>query len=119
MTIILPLFSGRLATSIAAHDIRSGRNAREDSFLFRQPPGHGKGVVIGDLNALDDLRLPLGSFRCRFLGTKPAPGALNLVRAGLQRLAGEGLRNDRRILRLDRDGLEGRLARLDDFDSNR
>ena len=44
---------------------------------------------------------------------KPAPSALDLVRAGLERLPGERLRDDRRILRLDGDGLEGGLARLD------
>ena len=39
-------------------------------------------------------------------------GALNLVRAGFQRLAGKSLRNHRRIFRLNGDGLERGLRGL-------
>ncbi len=54
--------------------------------------------------------LPALSFKCKILRNKARARALNLVRAGLDRLAGERLRNDRRIFRLNRDGLERRLA---------
>ena len=48
---------------------------------------------------------------------KPAPVALNLVRPGLERLAGQRLRDDRGILWLDGDRLEAGLARADDLDT--
>ena len=58
---------------------------------------------------------PCAVLQMQIFGNESRARALNLVRAGLDRLAGERLRNDRRILRLNRDGLERRLLRLDDF----
>ena len=46
---------------------------------------------------------------------KSSPGALDFVRTRLDRLASQGLGNHRRILRLDRDCLEGGLAGFDHF----
>ena len=46
---------------------------------------------------------------------KARAGALNLVRAGRQLVAGQCLRDHRRVGRLHRDGLKRRLARLDHF----
>ena len=51
----------------------------------------------------------------QILRNKSRARALNFVRAGLDRLSGKRLRNDRRIFRLNRDGLERRLLRLDHF----
>ena len=43
------------------------------------------------------------------------PRSLNFVRTRLKGLPGQALRNDRRILRLNCNGLEGRFARFDAF----
>jgi hypothetical protein len=60
---------------------------------------------------------PLLSFKWRFFGTKPAPVPWILCGPGLSGSPGERLRDDRRILRLNRDGLKDGFARLDDFDA--
>ena len=46
------------------------------------------------------------------LGNKSRACPLNLVWAGFERLAGQALRNHRRILGLDGNRFEGRFARL-------
>ena len=66
-----------------------------------------------------DLRIALAVLEMKILGDEPGARALNLVRAGLERLSGQALRNDRRILRLNGDGLKGRLARLDGLHATR
>ena len=88
-------------------DVRAGRNAGQDPFFQRQPPRRGKGVLVADRDdVVHDLQIEV-------LGHKARPRALNLVRTRLERFAIARLRDDRRILRLDRDGPERLLARLD------
>ena len=63
-------------------------------------------VIVNDL--VDDVRVQV-------LGDEAGADPLDLVTAGLERLALHLLRDDRRGDRLDRDRLEARLARLDDL----
>ena len=58
VTMSLPLFSGRLATSHRRPDVRAGADAGEDAFFLGEAARHGEGVVVGHLDALDDLRIP-------------------------------------------------------------
>src|SRR6266540_315939 len=106
---------GALGDFECGDDVRAGGNADEKALFLRQPAGHRKGVVVADLDALGDLRAAFLILQVKVFRHEPGAGALNFMGAGLDRLAREGLRNNRRILRLDGDGLEAGSAGMDDF----
>src|SRR5688572_13235234 len=95
--------------------VRARGNSDEQTFFLSEPTRHGERVVVAHLHALDDLRIPRAVFEVKILRDETRTRALNLVRTGLHWLTSERLRNNGRIFRLDRDGLEGSLLRLDDF----
>ena len=100
---VLPAFSGRSATWIAAASAAPGRDADEQALLGGGPAGplhRGLGVDVDDL---------VVDRRVEDLGDEVGADALDLVRAG--RAAVE----DRRLLRLDGDDLHVGLARLEDL----
>ena len=68
VTMSLPLFSGRLATSMAATDVRAGADAGEDAFFLGQAAGDGEGVIVGDLDALGDLQISRAILQMEILG---------------------------------------------------
>src|ERR1035437_8142715 len=70
-------------------------DARENAFFFGQPACHRKSIIVRHLNALDNLRMAFGIFQVKVLWNKSATEPLDLVWAGLERLAGECLGNDR------------------------
>ena len=96
-------------------NVSAGADATENTLLLGQSTGHGKGLIVCDLNALDDLGFSGGIFQVEVVGKKSGAGALDFMRAGLESLAGESLGDDRRILRFDSDGLERGLAGLEGF----
>src|ERR1035437_8613048 len=54
-------------------DVAAGRNARQDSFLERQPAGRRKSVLVADGdNLIHDLQIEV-------LGHEAGPGALKVV----------------------------------------
>jgi hypothetical protein len=84
VTMILPLFSGRRATSKAATTLGPSGNADQQPSSLAKPPGHGEGVVIGNLDALGDLGVGLWRPSNEgFLGTNPAPVPWILCGPGL------------------------------------
>ena len=95
MTSSLPLILRTLGDLDCRHDIRAGGNADEQTFFLRQPPRHRKRVVVGNLHAFDNLRIACAVLQMQILGHKSRARALNLVRAGLERLARQRLGNDR------------------------
>src|SRR5690606_35207217 len=79
---------------------RPGRNPDRNAFQPRYQARIGKGVLVGNR---DHLVIDL---RVEYPWRKAGPDALNLVRSRL------AARKDRRILRLDGDHMERRLAGL-------
>ena len=55
------------------------------------------------------------NLQMKIVRNKARPGSLNLVRTRFQRLALQGLQNDRRIFRLNRDRFKLRFPLFDDF----
>ena len=92
VTISLALVLRALGDFEGGHDVGAGGDADENAFLLREAAGHGEGVVVGDLDALGDLRVSRCVLEVEILRDEAGAGALDLVRAGLQRLAGERLR---------------------------
>src|SRR6266540_91420 len=96
-------------------DVCARRNSGENAFFLRETTRHCERVIVGDLDALDNLRVPLLISQVEVLRNKAGTGTLDLVRTRLDRLTGQGLGDYGRILWLDGDGLKGRFARLDEF----
>ena len=72
---VLPLFSGRLASWMAAQIGSAGGDADQHALLVADLLAGGKGVLVGDG---DDLIVDLG---VQHVGHKAGTDALNLVRA--------------------------------------
>src|SRR5205823_1202316 len=90
-------------------DRSAAADAAQDALLPRQPARHLEGRIVVDLDHLVD------DAKVQHAGNEAGADALDLVRAGLERLAVHLLRDDRAVRRLDGDRLEARLARLDDL----
>ena len=95
--------------------VGTGADADQNAFFLGETASHGEGFVIADLDALGDLNVSSAVFEMEIARNESGTGSLDLVRAGLHGLAGEGLIDDRGCLGLDGDGLEAGLARLEDF----
>src|SRR5262249_31449927 len=87
----------------------AGADAGENPFLARQKTAHHEGVVVLDLNHLVDV------VHVVVVGDEAGAEALNAVAPWYDRLPGLLLRDDRAGDWLDGDGLEARLALLDDL----
>ncbi len=96
-----------------SNDCRAGRDAAKNAFFLADTSRHGKRIVVGNFDGFSDLRIAVGIFQVEIVRNEPGARSLNLVRAGFEFFSGESLRNDRRIRRLDRNGLKLRLALLD------
>ena len=73
---VLPSFSGRLASSMAAHSGSAGGNTYQHALRAADQLAGGKGVLVGNG---DDLVIDLG---VQHVGDKARADALNLVRTG-------------------------------------
>ena len=90
-------------------DVGTGGDAGQDAFFEREASSGYEGVFVADGDdVVHDLQIQV-------CGNESGAGALNPVRAGLERHAVARLSDDRGVFRLDGDGLEGFLAELDDF----
>ncbi len=98
---VLPAFSGRLASSRAACTVAPGRDAGEDSLFGAEAAGHRD--RLGDVD-VDDLVVDLA---VEDRGHEVGADALDLVRAG-----GASV-EDRRLLGLDRHDAEAGLLLLE------
>src|SRR5579862_5461183 len=84
-------------------------DAAQHALFLGQAAGDLEGVVVLDLNDLVD------DPGVQDAGNEAGADALDAMGRGSHRLAGHLLRDDRAVDRLDGDGLEARLALLDDL----
>jgi hypothetical protein len=74
VTMSLPVLRALRDSRCAATDVRTSADADEDAFLLRETACHGESVVVADLDALGDLRIPGRVLQVKVgFGTNPAP----------------------------------------------
>ncbi len=75
-------------------DIGTCANANKQALLGSKAACHCKGIVVADLNALDDLGIPGSVLEVQILRHKPGASSLNFVRARLNGFTGKSLIDD-------------------------
>ncbi len=105
-TISLPAFSVFGCDLDGREGGRAARDAAEHPLLASQPAGCLERILVADRDHVVDDR------DVEHVGDESRTDALNLVRAGPERLLSPQLADHRRVDRLDRDDLNRRLAAL-------
>ena len=98
---VLPSFSGRFASRTAT------ATAAPQEMPERMPSSRGEAARVLDRLVVGDLLDGVDQREVEHVGHEARADALDLVRAGLERLAGALLGEDRAVRRLDRDRVIG------------